>query len=69
MLLRFGIRAFISLFTRVNPSNMQVIQDRSSDEEVGDRPFYGFLESCLRHNSEAVIFEAARYENLLFEES
>ena len=50
MLLRFGIRAFISLFTRVNPSNMQVIQDRSSDEEVGDRPFYGFLESCLRHN-------------------
>lgn len=24
------------------------------------RPFYDFLESCLRHKSEVVIFEAAR---------
>lgn len=27
---------------------------------TGDRPFYDFLESCLRHKTDMVIFEAAR---------
>ena len=43
----------------------QVIKTSTSDSGVqGDdakgRPFYDFLESCLRHKSEMVIFEAAR---------
>ena len=32
----------------------------ASEENGGERPFYDFLESCLRHKSEMVIFEAAR---------
>ena len=28
--------------------------------QAGDRPFYDYLESCLRHKAEMVIFEAAR---------
>nr|TKR63654.1 hypothetical protein D5086_0000323180 [Populus alba] len=33
---------------------------RESSTQTGDRPFYDFLESCLRHKAEMVIFEAAR---------
>lgn len=33
---------------------------RESSTQSGDRPFYDFLESCLRHKAEMVIFEAAR---------
>ncbi|KAF9684353.1 hypothetical protein SADUNF_Sadunf04G0109500 [Salix dunnii] len=33
---------------------------RESNTQTGDRPFYDFLESCLRHKAEMVIFEAAR---------
>ncbi|GBG77576.1 hypothetical protein CBR_g24023 [Chara braunii] len=36
----------------------QVIHESSNGQ--GDRPFYDFLESCLRHKAEMVIFEAAR---------
>ncbi|XP_011048664.1 PREDICTED: coatomer subunit gamma-like isoform X2 [Populus euphratica] len=32
----------------------------SANTQTGDRPFYDFLESCLRHKAEMVIFEAAR---------
>lgn len=39
---------------------MQVIRESSNSTQTGDRPFYDFLESCLRHKSEMVIFEAAR---------
>lgn len=28
--------------------------------QTGDRPFYDYLEGCLRHKAEMVIFEAAR---------
>ncbi|XP_010526924.1 PREDICTED: coatomer subunit gamma [Tarenaya hassleriana] len=38
----------------------QVIRDMSNHNQSGDRPFYDFLESCLRHKSEMVILEAAR---------
>mmetsp|Transcript_10305 Transcript_10305/g.47295 ORF Transcript_10305/g.47295 Transcript_10305/m.47295 type:complete len:890 (+) Transcript_10305:147-2816(+) len=38
----------------------QVIQDSKADAVSGGRPFFDFLESCLRHKSEMVIFEAAR---------
>lgn len=38
---------------------MQVIRE-SANTQTGDRPFYDFLESCLRHKAEMVIFEAAR---------
>eukprot|EP00898_Chlorokybus_atmophyticus_P002159 jgi/Chlat1/2944/Chrsp2S04678 len=37
----------------------QVIEE-SQAPATGDRPFYDFLEGCLRHKSEMVIFEAAR---------
>ncbi|KAJ6906083.1 coatomer subunit gamma-like isoform X1 [Populus alba x Populus x berolinensis] len=37
----------------------QVIRE-SANTQTGDRPFYDFLESCLRHKAEMVIFEAAR---------
>ncbi|MED6204125.1 hypothetical protein PIB30_006192 [Stylosanthes scabra] len=38
----------------------QVIWESGNNTQSGDRPFYDFLESCLRHKSEMVIFEAAR---------
>jgi coatomer protein complex subunit gamma len=41
----------------------QVIKTSTSEsggEDGPGRPFYDFLESCLRHKSEMVIFEAAR---------
>ncbi|KAJ7967338.1 Coatomer subunit gamma [Quillaja saponaria] len=38
----------------------QVIRESGSNNQTGDRPFYDFLEGCLRHKSEMVIFEAAR---------
>ncbi len=37
----------------------QVIAE-STTSGSGVRPFYDFLESCLRHKAELVIFEAAR---------
>ncbi|CAN6451143.1 unnamed protein product [Victoria cruziana] len=33
---------------------------RESNTQTGDRPFYDYLEGCLRHKAEMVIFEAAR---------
>ncbi|KAL6867553.1 hypothetical protein ACP4OV_015577 [Aristida adscensionis] len=38
----------------------QVIRESSMTTQNGDRPFYDFLESCLRHKSEMVILEAAQ---------
>ncbi|GIL83130.1 hypothetical protein Vretimale_11463 [Volvox reticuliferus] len=38
----------------------QVIQDSQPGANGEQRPFYDFLESCLRHKAEVVIFEAAR---------
>uniref|UniRef100_A0A7S0SCE9 Coatomer subunit gamma n=1 Tax=Mantoniella antarctica TaxID=81844 RepID=A0A7S0SCE9_9CHLO len=38
----------------------QVIWESTANEASGERPFYDFLEGCLRHKSEMVIFEAAR---------
>ncbi|KAH1252131.1 Coatomer subunit gamma [Glycine max] len=37
----------------------QVIHE-SGHTQSGERPFYDYLESCLRHKSDMVIFEAAR---------
>lgn len=39
---------------------MQVIRESALNTQTGDRPFYDFLEGCLRHKAEMVIFEAAR---------
>lgn len=39
---------------------MQVIRESATNTQTGDRPFYDFLEGCLRHKAEMVIFEAAR---------
>ena len=39
--------------------HVQVIRE-SGSTQTGDRPFYDFLEGCLRHKAEMVIFEAAR---------
>ncbi|KAG2705625.1 hypothetical protein I3843_05G056300 [Carya illinoinensis] len=38
----------------------QVIRESATNIQTGDRPFYDFLEGCLRHKAEMVIFEAAR---------
>ncbi|GJX34574.1 coatomer subunit gamma-2, partial [Tanacetum coccineum] len=38
----------------------QVIRESSMNSQTGDRPFYDYLEGCLRHKAEMVIFEAAR---------
>ncbi|CAH8262369.1 unnamed protein product [Arabidopsis lyrata] len=38
----------------------QIIRDMSNHGQSGERPFYDFLESCLRHKAEMVILEAAR---------
>lgn len=38
---------------------VQVIRE-SGVNQVGDRPFYDYLEGCLRHKAEMVILEAAR---------
>lgn len=37
----------------------QVISE-STNQGAGSRPFYSWLESCLRHKGEMVIIEAAR---------
>ena len=38
----------------------QVIAESGGASGAGPRPFYEFLEGCLRHKAEMVIFEAAR---------
>ncbi|KAL3638563.1 hypothetical protein CASFOL_017934 [Castilleja foliolosa] len=38
----------------------QVIRESDVNSQTGDRPFYDYLESCLRHKAEMVIFEAAK---------
>ena len=38
----------------------QVIEESGPNAQTGDRPFYDYLENCLRHKNEMVIFEAAR---------
>ncbi|KAK9837106.1 hypothetical protein WJX81_003075 [Elliptochloris bilobata] len=38
----------------------QVIAESAATGGIEARPFYSFLESCLRHKAEMVIFEAAR---------
>jgi coatomer protein complex subunit gamma len=38
----------------------QVISDSTVNESSGERPFFDFLESCLRNKSEMVVLEAAR---------
>eukprot|EP00798_Chlamydomonas_sp_ICE-L_P030905 gene30905-35958_t len=38
----------------------QVVADSQPGSGTEQRPFYDFLESCLRHKAEMVIFEAAR---------
>ena len=39
---------------------VQVIRESGTNTQTGDRPFYDFLEGCLRHKAEMVTFEAAR---------
>ncbi|KAK4401548.1 Coatomer subunit gamma-2 [Sesamum angolense] len=38
----------------------QVIKESGDNSQAGERPFYDYLEGCLRHKAEVVIFEAAR---------
>ncbi|XP_059653824.1 coatomer subunit gamma-2-like [Cornus florida] len=38
----------------------QVIRESSVNNHTGDRPLYDYLESCLCHRADMVIFEAAR---------
>ncbi|XP_020256257.1 coatomer subunit gamma-2 [Asparagus officinalis] len=38
----------------------QVIRESGMNTQTGDRPFFDYLEACLRHKADMVIFEAAR---------
>ncbi|KAL0386965.1 UNVERIFIED_CONTAM: Coatomer subunit gamma-2 [Sesamum radiatum] len=38
----------------------QVIRESGVNSQTGDRPFYDYLEGCLRHKAEMVIYEAAK---------
>ncbi|KAL2231614.1 coatomer subunit gamma-2 [Sesamum indicum] len=38
----------------------QVIRESGVNPQTGDRPFYDYLEGCLRHKAEMVIYEAAK---------
>ncbi|URE33536.1 hypothetical protein MUK42_34809 [Musa troglodytarum] len=38
----------------------QVIRESNTNIQAGERPFFYYLESCLRHKAEMVVFEAAR---------
>lgn len=40
--------------------NLQVLCESSMNTQNGDRPFFDFLESSLRHKAEMVALEAAR---------
>ena len=42
------------------PRCLQVIAESGSPGGGDARPYYDFLETCLRHKAEMVIFEAAR---------
>lgn len=53
-LLRMGKKIFICHIS------IQVIRESAGNAQTGERPFYDYLESCLRHKAEMVIFEAAK---------
>ena len=57
-LTRGGVRAPLAQCLLIRYVS-QVIQESTSANN-GERPFYDFLEGCLRHKAEMVIFEAAR---------
>ncbi|KAJ7558871.1 hypothetical protein O6H91_04G059500 [Diphasiastrum complanatum] len=38
----------------------QVIKESATNTQTGDRPFYDYLEGCLRHKTDMVTLEAAR---------
>ncbi|CAI9769885.1 unnamed protein product [Fraxinus pennsylvanica] len=38
----------------------QVIRESGVNTQTGDRPFFDYIEGCLRHKAEMVVFEAAR---------
>lgn len=37
-----------------------MIRESSHNTQTGERPFYDYLDGCLRNKAEMVIFEAAR---------
>ncbi|KAL9269538.1 Coatomer subunit gamma-like protein [Drosera capensis] len=45
--------------SQVSAFSVEVIRESGTNIQAGDRPFYDFLEGCLRHKAEMVIFEAA----------
>lgn len=54
-------KIIITITTNTPPNTLaQVIADSQPSPNGEARPFYDFLESCLRHKAEMVIFEAAR---------
>lgn len=68
---RLAISKLVSSLTKANVKSAlaqcllvryvsQVIADSQPGVNGEQRPFYEYLESCLRHKSEMVIFEAAR---------
>ena len=56
-LTRGGVRSPVAQCLLVRFTARVIAESSARD---GERPFYDFLESCLRHKSEMVIFEAAR---------
>lgn len=57
---KHGLPPCPELYPPLLPPPAQVIAESQPGQGNEARPFYDFLESCLRHKSEIVIFEAAR---------
>ncbi len=53
-------QAMLRIAARARRYVAQVIAESAGGGGGEARPFYSFLESCLRHKAEMVIFEAAR---------
>lgn len=56
----FGLDGVTVLCGYYNLKLWQVIRESAGNNQTGERPFYDYLESCLRHKAEMVILEAAR---------
>ncbi|KAF1896632.1 hypothetical protein Lal_00034331 [Lupinus albus] len=59
-LTRGTIRSPLAQCLLIRYTSQVIRESGNNNTQSGDRPFYDYLESCLRHKSEMVIFEAAK---------
>ena len=61
LIIRYASKVKMSSFVRRVLHYCQVISESTATDSEGvERPFFDYLESCLRNKSEMVIFEAVR---------